>query len=611
MEISDPNELKNKVKLLPDRPGVYLFRDKSNAVIYVGKAKHLKKRVRSYFSKGKVENNKIRILVRQIKRVDHIVVDSESDALLLENNLIKEYQPRYNVLLKDDKSFPYICIRKEPFPRVYMTRNPVKDGSLYFGPYTSVYMVRTILDLIKQLYPLRNCNYLLTDDNIMADKFKVCLEYHIGNCKAPCVGKQTEEDYQNNIEQIINILRGEISGVKEFLRTRMNRQAQQFAYEEAQYSLEKLQIIEKYQSKSTIVNPSIKNLNVFSFIDHEKEAVSNFIKVINGAVVKSQTLQMKKVLAEDKSDLLARVIAEIHSRELNIPSEIVVPFIPNVSLPGVRFTIPSRGDKKRLLELSSRNANYFLQEKIHRISEIRSNDRSKRILEKTQADLRLNKIPYHMECFDNSNIQGKNPVSACVVFRDAKPSKSEYRHYNIQSVDGPDDYSSMKEVIFRRYRRLIDEKAPLPQLIVVDGGKAQLGAAINVLNELGLIHEISIIAIAKKLEEIFFPGDPVPLYLDKTSETLRLIQHMRNEAHRFSLLFHRQKRSSGFAKSILESVPGLGPKTIEKLYQHYRTYNSIVNAELTDLIVIIGSSKAKLLKEYLSGLDSSKKDSSS
>jgi excinuclease ABC subunit C len=604
MKISNPNELRSKVKMLPEKPGVYLFRDKSNTVIYVGKAKHLRKRVASYFNKGKVENNKIKVLVRQIKRVDHIVVDSESDALLLENNLIKEYQPRYNVLLKDDKSFPYICIRNEPFPRVFMTRNPVKDGSLYFGPYTSVYMVRTILDLIRQLYPLRNCNYLLTDDNIATGKFKVCLEYHIGNCKAPCVGKQTEENYQNNIEQITNILRGEVSGVKDFLKTRMKLQAKQFAFEDAQYSKEKLQILEKYQSKSTIVNPSLKSLNVFSFIDHEKEAVSNFIKVINGAVVKSQTLQMKKVLAEDKSELLARVIAEIHSREHNIPSEIIVPFMPNVSLPGVKFTIPSKGDKKRLLELSSRNANYYLQEKINRISEIKSIDRSKRILEMAQADLRLNKIPHHIECFDNSNIQGKNPVSACVVFREAKPSKSEYRHYNIRSVEGPDDYSSMKEVIHRRYRRLVEEKEPLPQLIVVDGGKAQLGAAINVLEELGLIHEVSVIAIAKRLEEIYFPGDPIPLYLAKTSETLRLIQHMRNEAHRFSLLFHRQKRSSGFAKSVLESVPGLGPKTIEKLYQNYKTYNSIVNAESTELEALIGSSKARLLKKYIADTDS-------
>jgi len=600
MDVPLKEKLRESVKALPSLPGVYLFRDSGSRVIYAGKAKNLKKRVSSYFSKKKFDNNKLRILVRQIRQVDHIVVETESDALLLENNLIKEYRPRYNVLLKDDKSFPYICIRKEPFPRVFSTRNPIKDGSSYFGPYTSVYMVRTILDLITQLYPLRNCNYHLSSENIESGKFKVCLEYHLGNCKGPCVGRQKSEDYENNIQQIKNILKGNIRGVQDFLKKRMGKQAREFAYEEAQNTKEKLETLEKYQSKSTIVNPAIRDLDIFSFADNPKYAVSNYMKVVNGAVVQSQTIEMKKVMAETKTHLLALVIAEIRSREFTVSSEIVVPFLPEVDIPGVKFTIPSKGDKKRLIDLSTRNAFYYLKEKEKKLSAGKTADRADRILEKAMKDLRLGKIPFHIECFDNSNIQGTNPVSACVVFRNALPSKGEYRHYNIRNVTGPDDYASMKEVITRRYRRVIDEKASLPQLIVVDGGKAQLGAAVHAIRELGLTREISIIAIAKKLEEIFFPDDPIPLYLDKTSETLRLIQHLRNEAHRFSLMFHRQKRSSGFAKSVLLSVPGIGNNTIEKLYYHFKTYEKIRNAGIEELASVIGKTRAKELTDYFS-----------
>lgn len=598
MEVLPENILNESVKALPYVPGVYLFRDKNNTVLYVGKAKNLRKRVSSYFLKKHFESKKLRVLVKQIERIDHIVVDTESDALLLENNLIKEYQPRYNVLLKDDKTFPYICIRNEPFPRVFSTRNPVRDGSLYFGPYTSTHMVRTILDLIKQLYPLRTCNYVLNKENIDSGKFKVCLEYHIGNCKAPCVNKQSADDYSANIQQIKNILKGNIQGVKTFLRKRMGQLSRKYAYEEAQFLKEKLETLEKYQSKSTIVNPSIRNLDVFSFIDNPNYAVANFVKVINGAVIQSQTIEIKKVLYENKADLLALVITEIRTRDVNGSREIVVPFLPEMDHPGIKFTVPEKGDKKRLLDLSTRNAQYYLKEKEQRQLSVKPDVRGDRILEKARQDLRLDKIPYHIECFDNSNIQGTNPVSACVVFRKAGPSKKDYRHYNIRTVSGPDDYASMKEVIFRRYKRLLEENSSLPQLIIVDGGKAQLNAAVDSIELLGLTDEIRIIAIAKRLEEIFFPGDPVPLYLDKKSETLRLIQHLRNEAHRFSLAFHRQKRSSDFTRSVLESVQGLGTKTIEKLYKQFKSLDSIKKANLEELTAVIGKSKAKAVNDY-------------
>lgn len=592
------DHIMEKVRSLSCSPGVYIFRDENNRVLYIGKAKNLRKRVGSYFSKKNFESNKVRILVRQIREIDHIVVETESDALLLENNLIKEYKPRYNVLLKDDKSFPYICVKNETYPRIFSTRNPVKDGSFYFGPYTSVHMVRMILEFIRQLYPLRNCNHNLIEENISAGKFKVCLEYHIGNCRGPCVGEQSSEDYDNNIQQIIKILKGNIAGVHNYLRENMERHAKAHEFEEAQATKEKLEQLSKYQSKSTIVNPSITNLDVISFIDNADFAVSNYLKVVNGAVIQSQTIDIKKVMAEKKEDLLSLVITEMINRTADVSSEIVVPFLPEICPAGVKLTVPVKGDKKRLLDLSTRNARYYLDQKRKVASESKSAGRYERILERVKLDLGLKVKPSHIECFDNSNIQGSNPVSACVVFKNASPVKSEYRHYNITTVTGPNDYASMKEVVLRRYKRLLADKVTLPELIVVDGGKAQLGAAKEALESLNLSEKIHVIAIAKRLEEIYLPGDPVPVYLDKTSETLRLIQHLRNEAHRFSLKFHRQKRSSGFAKSELDSIPGLGPKSVEKLYRHFKTYRAIIDSDHDEVVSLIGKMRADILFKY-------------
>ncbi|TVR71664.1 MAG: excinuclease ABC subunit UvrC [Marinilabiliales bacterium] len=599
MDNPEKKQLIKTAANLPALPGVYLFRDSNGKVIYAGKAKNLKKRVGSYFSRKQFDNNKLRVLVKQIRSIDHIVVDSESDALLLENNLIKEYKPRYNVLLKDDKSYPYICIKNESFPRVFSTRNPVRDGSDWFGPYTSLHMVRTVLEMIRQLYPLRTCNYNLSEVNIKSGKFRVCLEFHIGNCLGPCEGKQQAADYERNISQIRDILKGNIRGVREFLMKRMRLLAGSHAFEDAQLIKEKLDVIEKYQSKSTVVNPAMRDLDVFSFIDAGNIAVSNFLKVVDGAVVQSRTIEIRKVFGEDKADLLALVMAEIRSGQFTPAREVITPFPVNAGFPGVKFTIPRKGDKKKLLDLSTRNAGLYIKEKERRLSEQKREEPSERILKQAKEDLGLDRMPVYIECFDNSNIQGTSPVSACVVFRNGRPSKGEYRHYNINTVKGPDDYASMSEVVGRRYRRLKDEDKDFPDLVVIDGGKAQLGAAMVALRNIGLDEKIRVIAIAKRLEEIFFPGDPVPLYLDKTSSTLRLIQHLRNEAHRFSLMFHRQKRSSVFARSVLESVPGLGKRTVEKLYDHFKNWDAIAAASEVEISAVIGQARARKLAEYM------------
>ncbi len=591
------NYLKEIIGVLPDSPGVYQYIDDSGKIIYVGKAKNLKKRVSSYFHKEPY-NAKTRILVRKIEDIQHIVVNSEEDALLLENNLIKKYQPRYNVLLKDDKSFPWIVVRNEPFPRVFSTRQIVKDGSEYFGPYTSTFMVKTLVYMFRQLYSLRTCRHSLTHDNISKGKFKVCLEYHIGNCKGPCEGLQAEREYNQFIQEIKNILKGNVSAVLKYLKERMMDLAAQYKFEEAEQIRKKLDVLEGYKSKSTIVNPKINNVDVFSIVDDEKYAFVNFLKVVNGAIIQAHTIEYKKKLDEDIERLLPLAIADIRERLQSNSPEIIVPFYPDVVFKEVKFLVPKIGDKKKLLELSERNVKYYRLEKLKQLANQTKIPREVRLIETMKRDLNLDKLPVHIECFDNSNIQGHHPVAACVVFKNGKPAKKDYRHFNIKTVEGPDDFASMEEVVFRRYRRLMEEGRSLPQLIVIDGGKGQLGSAVKALRDLKLDDAIAIIGIAKKLEEIFYPGDSVPLYLDKNSPSLKLIQNLRNEAHRFGITFHRNKRSGAFLKSKLEEIPGVGSESIRKLLQHFGSVKGVEAAPLEQIARVIGESRANKLIQF-------------
>ncbi len=590
-------KIKQIIKVLPDKPGVYQFFNNDNVIIYVGKAKNLKKRVSSYFAKNH-DHGKTRILVSKIVDVKHIVVETEMDALLLENNLIKKYQPRYNVLLKDDKTYPYICIKNERFPRVFLTRNIIQDESKYFGPYTSVRMARVILDMFKQLYKLRTCSYNLSEENIVKNKFKVCLEYHINNCKGPCIGKQNIEEYDENISQIGKILKGDIQKVILALKKNMNGFSDNFEFENAQNIKDKLELLDNYRSKSTIVNSSINNVDVYSITDDEKYAYVNFMKIVNGSIIQVHTIEMKKKLDENKSDLLMLSIVNIRQKFNSLSTEIIVPFKPENSIEGVKYYVPKIGDKKKLLELSERNVKYYRLEKNKQRANIDPERHSKRILNGIKEDLHLQELPRQIECFDNSNFQGSFPVAACVVFKNAKPATKEYRHYNVKTVTGPDDFASMEEIIYRRYKRLIDEKNDLPQLIIIDGGKGQLSASVKSLEKLNMRGKISIIGIAKKLEEIFFPGDTVPLYLDKNSETLKVIQHARNEAHRFGITFHRNKRSAAFLNSEFEEINGIGKKTIELLFSHFKSFEKIKNSDPEELKKIIGASKAKIIFNY-------------
>lgn len=592
------NHISSIVKSLPGKPGIYQFFDNKGKIIYVGKAKNLKKRVSSYFTKEH-DSGKIRVMVSKIDNIAFVVVNTELDALLLENNLIKKYQPRYNVMLKDDKSFPWICIKNEAFPRVFSLRNPNrKDGSEYYGPYASVRMMNTILDLIRQLYPLRTCNLKLTQKNIKAEKFKVCLEYHIGNCKGPCEGYQSEEDYQETIQSIRQIIKGNISMVSGKLKDLMMDYASKQEFEKAQAIKEKLQLLERYQSKSTIVSPRIHNTDVFSIISDPESGYVNYLKVVNGAVVQAHTIEMKKKLEERDEELLAMAIADFRQRFESDSKEIIVPFKINYQLENIHTIIPQRGDKKQLLDLSTRNAKYYKLEKDKQQSLVDPERHTKRILKSMQKDLRLKEAPRHIECFDNSNIQGAYPVAAMVVFKDGKPDKKEYRHFNIKTVSGPDDFASMKEVVYRRYRRLREEKKDLPQLIVIDGGKGQLSAALKALEELNLRGKISIIGIAKKLEEIYYPGDSIPLYIDKTSETLKVIQHLRNEAHRFGITHHRKKMEKGTVKTELTSIPGIGAAISNQLLKHFKSVKRIRAASLEVLQQVIGKSKGQQVFEH-------------
>ena len=588
--------LADVLSVLPEKPGVYLYMDKDGEIIYVGKAKNLKKRVSSYFMKKLT--GKTRILVSKVTDIKHIIVDSESDALLLENNLIKKHQPRYNVLLKDDKNFPWICIKNEPFPRIFSTRNVINDGSRYYGPYTSMLMVKTILDLIRQIYPLRNCKYKLTEKNIQQEKFKLCLEYHLGNCKGPCESLQTEDDYNKAIANIRNILKGNIQDVLNYLKKLMKQYSDFLKFEEARLIKEKIEIIERYKSKSTIVSPAIKNVDVFSIIDEKEYAYVNFLKVANGAVIQAHTLEMKKKLDETRENLLLLAITEIREKVSSNANEIILPFKINVNIPGAKYIIPKRGDKRKLLELSERNVKYYRLEKRKRLEKNISRSRTIRKLENIRKDLNLKELPVHIECFDNSNLHGTHPVAACVVFRDAKPSARDYRHYNIKSVKGPNDFASMEEVIFRRYKKLLDEQKSLPQLVIIDGGKGQLSSSLKSFEKLNLRGKIAIIGIAKKLEEIYFPGDSVPVYLDKGSETLKTIQYIRNEAHRFGISFHRQKRSKSFTTSELNNLKGIGPQTTRTLLSHFKSIKEIKKTQLADLERVVRKSKAEIVYRH-------------
>ena len=587
--------LKIQISTLPNSPGVYQFYDADDKILYVGKAKNLKKRVSSYFTKNH-EYGKTRILVKKIKSIRHIVVSTESDALLLENNLIKKYRPRYNVLLKDDKSYPWICIKNERFPRIFPTRKLIKDGSEYFGPYTSMYTVKTLLDLIKNIYPLRTCNYDLAQEKIEAGKYKVCLEYHLGNCLGPCEGLQSSTSYDQQVNEIRDIIKGNFKSSLQSFKNQMKAFAEAMQFEEAQQIKEKIDVLENYQSNTTIVNPKINNVDVFSIITDDAFAYVNFLQLSHGSIIRSHTLEIKKKLDEKDEDLLQLAIFELRQRFNSESKEVYLPFKVTVE-PHIKITIPKLGDKRKILDLSIRNAKYFRQERFNQIKILDPERHTKRIMAQMKKDLRLSEEPRHIECFDNSNIQGSNPVAACVVFRNGKPSKKEYRHYNIKTVVGPDDFASMEEVVFRRYKRLLKEEQPLPQLIVIDGGKGQLSSALKSLDLLGLRGKIAIVGIAKRLEEIYFPEDPIPLYLDKKSESLKIIQQLRNEAHRFGITLHRNKRSKAAINSVLESIDGIGEKTAGDLLKKFKSVKRIKEASLENLAAVVGNAKAKKIYE--------------
>jgi len=590
-------QLEIQLKSLPEVAGVYQYYDKQERIIYIGKAKNLRKRVNSYFTKTH-DNRKTALLVKNIVRVEHIVVPSEMDALLLENNLIKKYKPRYNILLKDDKTYPWICIKKEPFPRVFFTRKVIRDGSDYFGPFTSVKTIRSLLDLIRNLYPLRTCNYDLSKEKIEAKKYKVCLEYHLGNCLAPCVGKVAAETYNANIAAIRDIIKGNFKSAFKALHEEMNSYAERMEFEKAQWIKEKIANLENYQAKSTVVNSKISHVDVFSVISDESYGYVNYLQVSFGAIVRSHTLEIKKKLDESDARLLQLGIIEI--RQLFSSTSNTVFLSEKVSLgTSLKVEVPQQGDKRKLVEMSLRNAKYFRMERFKQIKIVDPDRHVKRIMEQMKKDLRLPKAPYHIECFDNSNIQGSNPVAACVVFRDGKPFKKDYRHYNIKTVSGPDDFASMEEVVYRRYKRLLEEELALPQLIVIDGGKGQLSSAVKSLDALGLRGKISILGIAKRLEEIYFPEDSIPLYLDKKSETLKILQRARDEAHRFGISFHRNKRSQSSLGSELDKIPGVGPATRDQLLRHFKSVKRVKEGTQKEIVALLGPQKGEKIFKAL------------
>lgn len=591
------SEIENTLKIIPHSPGCYQFLDDKGKVIYVGKAKDLKRRVSSYFNKFQ-DNPKTRVLVKNIRQIKYIVVNSEEESFLLENNLIKQLKPRYNVMLKDDKTYPSIVVKNEYFPRVYKTRNIVRDGSKYFGPYTSVMSVNALIDIFRKVYNVRTCRLNLTPENIAAGKFKVCLEYHIKRCQGPCEGYQSLEEYNKNIEEIVEILKGNVSIVEKQLQSKMQQYAEELRFEEAQALKEKYLLIQNFREKSQVVSNLNYNLDVFGYDEDENSAFINYLHVVNGAVVQAYTFEYRKKLDETREELLGLGIVEMRQRFGSESKEIIVPFLPDLALTNVEFTIPQRGDKKKLLELSDKNVKQYKLDKLKKAEMLNPDQRATRILTTVQKDLHLKEIPWHIECFDNSNIQGTNPVASCVVFKKAKPSKKDYRHFNVKTVVGPDDFASMREIVERRYSRALNEGSPLPQLIVIDGGKGQLHAAVDSLQKIGLYGKIAVIGIAKRLEEIYFPEDPIPLYLDKNSETLKLIQQLRDEAHRFGITFHRQKRSKSQLTSEFDNIKGIGTETRKKLLTHFKSIKRLKEADEKEIIEVVGESKGKIVIDH-------------
>lgn len=590
------NKLELQIKVLPNAPGVYQYFDKDDKILYVGKAKDLKKRVSSYFNKVH-DSAKTNVLVKKIVSIKHIVVETETDALLLENNLIKSYQPRYNILLKDDKSYPWICIKKERFPRVFSTRKLIKDGSQYFGPYPNTKTVYALLDLIRDLFDLRSCSYDLSEDKVSSGRYKVCLEYHIKNCKGPCEALESESDYQQKINAIKQILKGNFKMSLGHFENLMQAYAARLDFEMAQQIKLKIEALQNYQSKSTIVSPKISNVDVFSIISDESYAYVNFLQLSLGSIVRSHTMEIKKKMDEKDKDILPLVITEIRQRFVSNSKEILVPYKVNMG-DSLKVTVPKVGDKKKVLELSERNAKYFRIDKLKQAKIVDPDRHVNRLMDLMKKELRLSSVPRHIECFDNSNIQGAFPVAACVVFKDGKPSKKDYRHFNIKTVEGPNDFASMEEVVYRRYKRLLSEGQQLPQLVIIDGGKGQLSSALKSLDVLGLRGKIAIIGIAKRLEELYYPGDSVPLYLDKKSETLKVIQHLRNEAHRFGIEHHRNKRSKAAINSELQNITGIGEQTIVNLMKAFKSVQRIKTLTVEELGEVVGASKARKIWSY-------------
>lgn len=586
------------LKKIPHKPGVYQFWDTANELIYIGKAKDLRNRVNSYFNKDMNVNAKTKVLVSKIQNITFTIVDTEVDAWLLENSMIKKHQPRYNVLLKDDKTYPWIIVKNENFPRIFWTRRIVRDGSKYLGPYASISMMHAILGLIKDTYPLRTCNLALTRQNIDAGKFKVCLEYQLGNCKGPCQNYQTEEDYERNIGEITDILNGKIGAVLRNLKSDMDRASADLNFELAHRLKRKFDLLENYQSKSTVVNSSITDVDVFNIASDEKYAFVNFLKVMNGTIIQTQTIELKKRLDESDEELLTLAISEFRSRYESHSKEVIVPFDLNVDDPLIKFTVPKLGEKKKLLDLSHKNVQFFKREKIDQYEKLNPEVRTERLLTQMMKDLRMNQLPQHIECFDNSNFQGKFPVSAIVVFRNGKPSKKDYRHFNVKTVEGPNDFATMEEAVHRRYRRMLEEGTELPQLIIIDGGKGQLSAALKSLKLLGIEKQVTVIGIAKRLEELYYPGDQYPLYLDKKSETLKIIQQLRDEAHRFGITFHRKKRDKGTLTTELELINGIGKTSGEKLLRFFKSVKKIREATLEELQEVVNAKQAFAILNY-------------